>query len=78
MTVVTTRARPVVRARCTACGLLVVGELRVDGLIYPARHPETVEGVEIAMVCLPCDGNGREALGVAAAPRWRRKRSSPR
>jgi hypothetical protein len=49
-----TRTRPIIRARCVRCRLRLVGELWPDGRLFPARHPEQVEGDEQPVLCLDC------------------------
>jgi len=49
-----TRQRPIVRVRCTACGLRLVVERHPDGRLFVTRHPERVHGPEHPATCAAC------------------------
>ena len=73
------RRRPIIRARCTSCGLKLVGELHANGTLFVSRHPERVEGDERPMVCLDCIGARQGVLArVPSKPSIRGRRVAPR
>lgn len=70
MTAKRERRRPIVRGRCTICGLRIVGEIHADGWLYVTRHPELAPQDVQPITCAACVS--ANALGVphaAKAPR---------